>query len=120
MDLTNPFRHRPARLACLPRIVRLYILNCFLGFMLAAVFTGLVLWLNIGNIGHLVAHVSGGWLAGLVFFGLNGIVFAGVQSAIVVMSLGRREPPSGGHGRPIDAVPVPALSPRAKARARRD
>lgn len=96
MDLTNPFRKRPARLARLPRIVRLYILNATIGFGLSGLFTAVILWLNVANIGHLVTQVSGGWLAALVFFVLNGIVFAGVQTAIVIMSLGRKDPPAGG------------------------
>jgi len=87
MDITNPFRHRPARLARLPRVVRLYILNCLFGFALSATFTALILWLDVAGIGHLVATVSGGGLAALVFFMLNGIVFAGVQTAIVVWSM---------------------------------
>ncbi|MEM1397090.1 MAG: hypothetical protein AAGH38_06540, partial [Pseudomonadota bacterium] len=87
MSATDPFRSFPPRLARLPRLVRLYIFNCLLGFGLAACFTGLVLSLNIANIGYLVAHVSGGWLAVTVFFILNGIVFAGVQTGIVIMSM---------------------------------
>lgn len=107
MDLTNPFRKRPARLARLPRIVRLYILNVVIGFMLSGIFTALILWFNIANVGQLVSSVSGGWLAALVFFMLNGIVFAGVQTAIVVMSLGRSDPPGGGRRQAVPAEPAP-------------
>ena len=94
-DITNPFARRPRRLARLPRLVRLYLLNCVIGFVLAGVFTGLILWTNIGNIRHLVMAVEGGWLAGAIFFVLNGIVFAGVQTGIVIMSMtyGRDDPP---------------------------
>ena len=92
----------------MPRIVRLYIVNCLLGFVLAAVFTALVLWLNIGNIWHLVTYVSGGWLAAGVFFLLNGIVFAGVQSGIAIMSLGRdTPPPRGGIASRVQTARVP-------------
>jgi len=113
IDLTNPFRRRPARLAVLPRIVRLYILNAVLGFGLSAVFTAAILWLNVANIGHLVTHVSGGWLAALVFFVLNGIVFAGVQTAIVVMSIGASDQTGGTRAPrgPARPVPVPVTRP---------
>lgn len=117
MNATNPFQHRPRALATLPRIVRLYILHCLIGFALSGVFTALILWFDVAGIGHLVTHVAGGYLAAVVFFMLNGIVFAGVQTAIVIMTMdyddtpkpprGRRQPvanpvavkvtPQGGH-----------------------
>jgi len=86
---TNPFQHRPRFLAAQPRLIRLYVFHCIIGFALSGVFTGLILWSNTANIGHLVTHVEGGWLAAFVFFVLNGIVFAGVQTGIVIMSLGK-------------------------------
>ena len=69
----------------MPEILRFTIRNYAIGWGLAAIFTGLILWLNVANIGHLVTHVQGGWLAGLVFFALNGIVFAGAQVAVAVL-----------------------------------
>lgn len=87
MNTTDPFLHRPRLLAQLPRIVRLYVLHTIVGFALSAVFTALVLWFDIVGIGHLVAHVDGGWIAAVVFFVLNGIVFASVQTAIVIMTM---------------------------------
>lgn len=87
MMTTNPFRRFPRCLARLPRVVRVCILNCVLGFVLSGVFTALVLWFDVAGIGHLVRHVPGGGLALLVFFVLNGIVFAGVQTGIVIMSM---------------------------------
>lgn len=95
-DISDPFRKHPARLARLPRVVRLYILNSVFGFALAAVFTGLVLHLNVADVGRLVASVDGGWLAAAIFFFLNGIVFASVQTAIVVMTaVANPRPPLG-------------------------
>ena len=105
-DHTNPFRRHPASLAHLPRIVRLYMLHAAIGFALSAIFTGLVLSLDVGGLGHLVANVSGGWLAATVFFMLNGIVFAGVQTGIVVMGMAYDDRPSGGRSQP-EPVRVP-------------
>lgn len=116
MSATDPFRSFPPQIARLPRLVRLYIFNCLIGFGLAACFTVLILWLNVANIGHLVTHVNGGWLAALVFFVLNGIVFAGVQTGIVIMSMEYPGQPTdkGGRRRPVRVRPelVPARSGR--------
>ena len=87
MDSTNPFQHRPRALARLPRIVRLYILHSAIGFAIAAAFTAALIAFNVANIGHLVTSVDGGFLAAVVLFIFNGIVFSGVQFGIVVMSL---------------------------------
>lgn len=87
MTSTNPFQQRPPVLAKLPRIVRLFVLHGVIGFVLSAIFTALVLWFDVKGIGHLVAHVDGGWIAAFVFFVLNGIVFASVQTAIVIMTM---------------------------------
>ena len=92
MTSTNPFQHRPRALAKLPRIVRLYILHTIVGFFLSAIFTALVLWFDIVGIGRLVMQVDGGWIMGFVFFVLNGIVFASVQTAIVVMTMDYDDP----------------------------
>ena len=111
MDTTNPFRTRPRALARLPRIVRLYILHCLIGFALAALFTAAVVWLDIAGIGHLVTHVTGGYVALLVFFVLNGIVFAGVQTAIAIMTMSYDDTPKPPRGRtqPVTApVAVPS------------
>jgi len=87
IDLTNPFPRRPAAFARLPRLIRLYIVNCTCGFLLAAVFTGGLLLSNTAGLGHLVTTVDGGWLAAFILFMANGIVFAGVQTAIVVWAM---------------------------------
>lgn len=100
MSPTDPFRSFPQSISRLPRLIRLYIFNCLIGFALAGCFTGLILWLNVANIGYLVTHVAGGWLAALVFFVLNGIVFAGVQTGIVIMSMDYPGQPKDKGGRP--------------------
>ena len=115
MSATDPFRRHPRFLAKLPRVVRLYILNCMIGFALSAVFTTGILWLDIAGIGHLVQSVSGGYLAAVVFFMLNGIVFAGVQTGIVVMMMDYDDDGSG----PRRGVAMPVLVPATIRRRRR-
>ena len=71
----------------MPELVRLYIRECLLGFALAIVFSAGLLVLNVANLGHLVTHVDGGWLAFVLLCLFNGIVFAGVQFGITVMQM---------------------------------
>lgn len=71
----------------MPKLIRLYITNVAIGFGLAAVFVGMLLWFNIANLWHLVSHSDKGWLAVLILWFANGIVFAGVQFAIAVMRM---------------------------------
>ncbi|MEL7116835.1 MAG: hypothetical protein AAGP08_14860 [Pseudomonadota bacterium] len=121
MALTDPFAHRPKALAALPRIVRIFILHAIIGYSLGAVFTAGVLYYDIAGVGGLVARVDGGWLAAFIFFMLNGSVFAGVQTAITVMSMDYDDDDDdqgGGHRPPLlrAHVPVPVRVNRGPRR----
>lgn len=71
----------------MPKLIRMYIVNVLIGFGIAAAFVGMLLYFNIANLWHLVSHSDKGWLAVLILWFANGIVFAGVQFAIAVMKL---------------------------------
>ncbi|WP_306152561.1 hypothetical protein [Roseovarius sp. MMSF_3281] len=71
----------------MPKLIRLYIVNVAIGFGIAAVFVGLLLWFNIANLWHLISTSDKGWLAVLILWISNGIIFAGVQFGIAVMRL---------------------------------
>lgn len=73
----------------MPELVRLYIRQVAIGFVLSGTFVGLLMWLNVANLWHLVTHTSGGWIAVLMLWVFNGIVFAGVQFGISVMRMGK-------------------------------
>jgi hypothetical protein len=75
----------------MPKLVSLYIRQTLIGFALSGVFVALLLYFNVANLWHLVTHVSIGWLAVLLLFVFNGIVFSGVQFGIAVMSMARDE-----------------------------
>lgn len=95
----------------MPDLVRLYIRNVLVGFALSAVFVGALLGLNVANLWHLVSTSPMGWLAGLMLFVFNGIVFAGVQFGIVIMRMEDRGG-DGGRGRRLPVRPaVPAFAP---------
>lgn len=98
----------------LPELVRLYLRNIALGFLLALVFTGLLLALDVAHLRHLTLETTGGWLAIVMLVAFNTIVFAGVQFAIAVMRMAEPgDPPRRGNRAPVTghepvAVPVPA------------
>ncbi|WP_371228784.1 hypothetical protein [Roseovarius sp. 2305UL8-3] len=71
----------------MPKLIRLYIVNVAIGFALAAVFVGMLLWFNIANLWHLISTSDKGWLALLILWISNGIIFAGVQFGIAVMRM---------------------------------
>ena len=71
----------------MPDLIRMYIKNVVIGFALSAVFVALLMWFNIGNLWHLISGSEQGWLALVMLWVFNGIVFAGVQFAIAVMRM---------------------------------
>lgn len=81
----------------MPRLARLYLRHCAIGFALAAVFVAALLALDVGGLWHLVRSVEGGGLAVALLVVFNGIVFAGVQFALAVMGMAERP---GGRGTP--------------------
>lgn len=81
----------------MPKLVKLYIKNVIIGFGIAAGFVSLLLWFNVMNLWGLVSQSSDGMLAVFLLWFMNGIVFAGVQFAWVIMAMARKEDgPRGG------------------------
>lgn len=106
----------------MPALVKLYIRQVLIGFLLSAVFVAGLMWFNVANLWHLVTHNSAGPVALAMLFVANGIVFAGVQFGIAVMRMGRDED-GGDAGKRIGApVLRPALvmaqAPRQSAAKR--
>ena len=71
----------------MPKLIKLYIVNVIIGFAIAGVFVGLLLWFNIANLWHLISTSDKGWIAVLVLWASNGVIFAGVQFGIAVMRM---------------------------------
>ncbi len=99
----------------MPKLVSLYIKQVLIGFGLSATFVALLLYANVGNLWHLVSTSDIGWIAVLMLFMFNGIVFAGVQFAIVIMRMAHDDTPKGGKREPI-ATNIPV---RVEATARK-
>lgn len=92
----------------MPRLVSLYIKQVLIGFALSAGFVGMLLYANVGNLWHLISTSDMGWIAVAMLFMFNGIVFAGVQFAIVIMRMEHDDRPKGGKRQPvITTEPVP-------------
>jgi hypothetical protein len=85
----------------MPKLIRLYIVNVAFGFALAAVFVGALVGLDIAGIGRLVLQSDAGIVAALMLWVFHGVLFAGVQFGIAVMSLAEDQGPRGGKLIPI-------------------
>lgn len=106
----------------MPKLVRLYITSVAIGFGLAAAFVAMLVWFDVGGLGHLVLDTTSGWIAGLMLWVSNGIIFAGTQFGIAIMNMAEKdETPRGGrrqmHGEPIP-VRVEATVKRGLPRRR--
>ena len=85
----------------MPKLISLYIRNVAFGFVLSGIFVGALMYFNIANLWHLLSSSSMGWVAGLMLFMFNGIVFAGVQFAIAIMRIDEGDTPKGGRREPL-------------------
>lgn len=101
----------------MPKLIRLYITQVALGFVISAVFVGVLLAFNVANLRHLITGSDIGLIALLMIWFMNGIVFAGVQFAYAIMSMA--EKPKGPRGgTPVAHGLKPALI-KQEARASR-
>lgn len=97
----------------MPIIVRFYIKHCIIGFTVSAVFIATLLWFNVANLWHLISTSDIGVMALVVFWVLNGIVFAGVQTGVAVMLMAEDDGEDGPKGGTPEAlVPQPATAHR--------
>lgn len=111
----------------MPELVRLYIRNAFYGAGLSLVFLAMLLGFNVANLRHLILGSDIGYIAILLLFVFNTLVFAGVQFSIAVMRMAQDDtPPGGGHRDPVVSmdpaahyVPVPVPVSRKPAPRRR-
>ncbi|KIN60418.1 hypothetical protein Z945_1389 [Sulfitobacter noctilucae] len=99
----------------MPNVFRFYIKHCVIGFTVAAGFVGLLLWFNVANLWHLISTSDIGLMALAVFWVLNGIVFAGVQTGVAVMLMAEDEDHGPKGGTPVRAVPVRVIATPRKS-----
>jgi len=104
--------------AKMPKLIRMYIKNVLIGFVIAAVFVAMLIAFDVGGLRHLLTSSSAGYMAIAMLWFANGIVFAGVQFAIAVMAMREKDSgPRGGTRAPVTLhQPAPV---RVAAEARR-
>jgi hypothetical protein len=78
--------------------MRLFVISAVQGLALAAVFVGLLLWLNIGSLWQLVSASPVGWLAVVMLITSGTVLFSGVQFALALMRIADRAGGQGGGG----------------------
>ena len=103
----------------LPRLVRLYIKQCLIGFAISGLFVALLLWFNVAGLRTLMLGTQGGLMALVLLFLFNGLVFAGVQFAITIMHMADPEGGDGGGRRDNVLAAVPGRIMAALARPAR-
>jgi len=103
----------------MPKLVRLYIRNVLFGFALSGIFVGALMYFNIANLWHLVNSSSMGWVAAVMLFMFNGIVFAGVQFGIAIMRIDEDDEPKGGRREPLVVDYQPIAIPVDEGRKKR-
>ena len=100
----------------MPKIFRFYILHCVIGFGVSALFVATLLYLNVANLWHLISTSDIGLMAVTVFWVLNGIVFAGVQTAVAIWLMAEPEnedtDDTDGHGGHRQPALVPSKTLR--------
>lgn len=91
----------------MPKLVKLYIRQVLIGFGLSAAFVTALLALDVAGLWTLISGSDMGWIAVAMLFFANGIVFAGVQFAIVVNGMAEDDQSNGGTKSP-EATTIPA------------
>jgi hypothetical protein len=93
----------------MPKLVRLYIVNVLIGFAIAMAFAVGLVVLDVAHLRHLVLETDSGYLAFVMLWFANGILFAGVQFGIAVMRLAEDDRgPRGGRRHPVATLrPIP-------------
>lgn len=69
----------------MPQLIRLYISQVAIGFAIAAFVVSTLLFYDVANLRHLVMQSDRGFMAVILLWVFNGIVFGSVQFAIRIM-----------------------------------
>lgn len=91
-----------------PDLMRLYLRHCAIGFVLSAIFVGLILWFDVVGLRGLVMGSDIGWLAVFLLWFFNGTVFGSVQFAIVLMLDAENDDDEGPRGGKM--IPIRVLA----------
>jgi hypothetical protein len=91
----------------LPILVRFLVCHGSLGFGVAAVFVGALLWFDPQDAGTLLLTAAGHWWPALVLWFFTGLTFGSVQIGVATMLLAQADtPPRRGTGAPATLAPT--------------
>ncbi|MEM6303301.1 MAG: hypothetical protein AAF744_01180 [Pseudomonadota bacterium] len=90
-------------------MIRFFLTQAVIGFIVATVFVAVLLFLNVANLWHLISGSDVGLIALVVFWALNALVFAGAQMAVAVMLMADEEDDAPRGGTPF-AMRVKAVA----------
>jgi hypothetical protein len=100
----------------MPDHIRFILRHAAYGAVLAAIFVGALLYLNVGNLWHLVTHTAEGPIAAVMLYVFFAITLGSAQIGYRIMTLGDDDDtPRGGRRVPVahlDAIPVPVRTDR--------
>ena len=85
----------------MPKLIRLYITQVAWGFVISAVFVGVLLALNVANLRGLIFGSEVGLIALAMIWFMNGIVFAGCAVRLQDHEHGRESPVARVADRPL-------------------
>lgn len=102
-------------LSHLPKLIQFYIRQVAIGFALSVVFVTGLLWFDVAGLGGLILGRGVEWIALVMLFLFNGLVFAGAQSSVAVLLMTERGQGGGGGtpdrvARPIEAAALAPVS----------
>jgi len=97
----------------MPQLIRLFITQVAVGFVIAAFVVAGMLWFNVANLAYLVSTSDIGILAVFLLWVFHGIVFGAVQFAIVIMGMADDDDDDQDGGHPAHAlIPIPVTRNR--------
>ena len=90
----------------MPDHIKLILFHAFMGFLLALMFVGGLLYLNIANLWHLVTHTAEGPIALVMLIVFCTITFGSAQIGFRIMMMSEENDDDEPKGGRRDAIPV--------------
>lgn len=90
----------------MPDHIKFILRHAFAGFVLALVFVGGLLYLNVANLWHLVTHTAEGPIATVMLIVFCTITFGSAQIGYKIMMMGEENDDDEPKGGKRDSIPV--------------
>ncbi len=103
----------------MPKLVRLYIKSCAIGFALAVGFVVALVVMDVAGLQRLILWSDMGWVAALMMIVFNGVVFSGIQFAVAIMLMADDDDDRGPRGGRMIPIRVEAVARSRQVTRRR-